>query len=319
MRVGIVVGGLILPYFRATAVARLRAYDVIELFAYDFDIVVELFVPGRRYDIVIFEKTFTEKWLAAAVRLKRKGVVILLDVNVDYFSRSTPRVDDDVRRVAMEFANIASGVIVPSERLSDDLRARGVHDNIMYVPEPIPERYFTMNTRTFRKVPRLIWCGYYKKAAELLLIQKHLQQVQDTFGAALVVISDRDPNLDLGSYQFIHYRERSIVRDLSRGDLFIAPRQLNHPYKFHHTFSKIGLPMAVGLPVMASAVPSYLASPALICRTDKDWQETLDAVYMGRVDFYGISQEGSEFCRQEFSWDRVRRYYLDVFRSLGMI
>lgn len=316
LRVGIVLSGALLPYSRATAVARLRVYDVIEMFAADSDVAVELCLPGRRYDLVIFEKTFTPQALELARKQKHQDIKVLLDVNVDYFSKSTPRVTDSMYKMAQEFAKVADGIIAPSERLVEELQQRQVHPWITYVPEPIPDRYFEQEKKDFAAVPRLIWCGYHGKASELMVIADAIQAVQERYSATLTIISDRDPQLEFVKYVFIPYRERTVAKELAKADVFIAPRRFDQPYKFHHTFTKIGLPMAVGLPVIASPMPSYKAAPAIFCSTDKEWQVALEHLYKGQLDLQGLSVRGREYCQQEFSWDRVRQYYIDLFRSL---
>ena len=319
MRVGIVLSGVILPYLRATAVARLRVYDVIEMFANDSRTAVELYLPGRRYDVVIFEKMFTPRALSLAHALRRRGTRVLLDVNVDYFSRTTPRVTDEVYRNAHQFAKAADCIIVPSERLQKELRDRNVHSRIEYIPEPLPDRYFTQQKTSFSKVPGLIWSGYHEKAAELMVIEEHIRGIQKKYGASLILISDRDPGLASIPYQFIPYRERSVAVDLAQGDVFIAPRRFDQPYKYHHTFTKIGAPMAVGLPVFASPLPSYLSSPAVQCHSDDEWHISFENLYAGRMDLAGLSQRGREYCQKEFSWERVRTYYDNLFRSVVTI
>lgn len=316
VRVGIVLSGFILPYMRATAVARLRVYDVIEIFATSREVAVELYFPERRYDAVIFEKTFDGRAYNMARILKQRGTKIILDSNVNYFSDSTPRVTPYVAERAHAMAGLADAIIVPSQQLAITLREMLKHRNIKYIPEPIPERYLHQPKVSFTPTPRLVWCGYHKKGYELESIAHELARVRDTYGAELTVISDKDPRPRIGPYQFLPYRERAIAQNLTLADVFIAPRVLDQAYKYHHTFSKIGLPMACGLPVIASPVPAYRNSPAILCNTMQDWQTAFDNLYTGNIDLVNLSQRGKEYCRKEFSWERVRTYYSELFQSL---
>ena len=315
IRVGVVLPGFILPYLRATAVARLRVYDVIEMFVGSSDFLVELYVPWRHYDVVLFEKSFTFSALALARKLKSRGVKIILDVNVDYFSGITPRVTDRVRSIAHDFSLVTDAIIAPSLSLVSFMREAKIHNKIEYIPEFLPDRYFSQDEKIFSSVPKLVWCGYREKAYELMAVKKQLEYAMHKYGASLLLISDANPKVAIDSYEFIEYRERTIVSDILRADVFIAPRYLDLAYKNHHTFTKIGLPMSIGLPVIASPVPSYLESPAIICN-DHDWGFVFDRLYSGDFDFSELARLGQEYCAREFSWERGRRYYSELFHSI---
>lgn len=316
LRIGILLPGFILPYAYATAVARLRVYDVIEIFAEHPNFVFELYQPWRRYDAVIFEKSFTLNALNLAQKLKSKGTRVILDVNVNYFSKETPRVTDSMHKFAHQFASTADAIITPSQHLTEELKHAKINSNIRYIPEPIPDRYFIQEKTKFNKTPELVWSGYHTKAQELEEISDVLKNVQAKYDVKVTLISDKDPQIDIPGYTFVRYREKTIVSELIKRDVFIAPRQFDMAYKYNHTFTKIGAPMAIGLPIIASPMPSYLKSPALICNNRDEWSCIFDKLYKGYIDLQDLSQKGRTYCRSEFSWKQVREYYTDLIASL---
>ena len=101
-----------------------------------------------------------------------------------------------------------------------------------------------------------------------------------------------------------------------KGDIFLAPRILTDPYNLGHSFTKIGYPMAVGLPVVASPVPSYLKSPAVICDNDDCWFENIKNL----IDDYNLrnhlGNKGISYCKLNFSKKVLMKKYLEIFNKI---
>jgi hypothetical protein len=158
-------------------------------------------------------------------------------------------------------------------------RARQAHPRVEYIPDSVDRAHFRHTRPPGPGWPlTAIWCGYSVKAGELEPVLAHL----DKRGIGLVVVSDARPALP-GPFTFVRWRHARAPADLLRGDFAVAPRDLDHPYNHGHSFFRIGVFLAQGVPVLAGPVPSYaeVLTPdvdGLVCASDADWQASLDRI-----------------------------------------
>ena len=109
----------------------------------------------------------------------------------------------------------------------------------------------------------------------------------DKRGIPLVVVSDAKPALSI-PFEFVRWRHATAPRDLLRGDVCIAPRDVDNAYNRGHSFFRIGVFLAQGVPVIAGPVPSYAevlrpGDNGLVCATGPEWDAALDAVMEDRA------------------------------------
>jgi translation initiation factor 2 alpha subunit (eIF-2alpha) len=74
--------------------------------------------------------------------------------------------------------------------------------------------------------------------------------------------------------------------------------------------------MAVGLPVIASPLPAYQSSPAILCENKEEWQKALLDIFEGRIDLEKVTSEGKAFCEKDYGVEKVKEAYNDMFNHL---
>lgn len=92
----------------------------------------------------------------------------------------------------------------------------------------------------------------------------------------------------------------------------IAPRPMEGIERLSHSNTKIAYPMAVGLPVAASPVPSYLDSPAVICRSEEEWYRELTYLINDMSRRKEIGESGRQFIREHYSLEHLGKIYKNM-------
>lgn len=318
-RVGFMIGRRPAGYHQVMASTRLRAYDVIRS-PLQKKYHLELYKPWRRYDLLIFQKNFNPDALAFAQRAQQKGTKIILDINVNYFDASFLTsayryLHDDI----MRFTELADSIITPSPFIRTYANRLFPHKRIVVIPEMIVEQFFSVRKKPPLRPTTLIYSGYAAKAPEVHLIEKNLQNLGRQQTVTLLCICDSDPQLRLSgiNYRYVKYRQARIHRQLLAGDIAIAPRDLRNAYNRGHSFTKIGYPMAVGLPVVASPVPSYHGSPAIVIDDfGSGWERALRRLLEDPAYYREISARGVRYCAEHYSAASVARRYDTLLQQL---
>jgi hypothetical protein len=319
LRVGFITPR-IRPYYWTMASTRIRVYDVIRALRKTTTLRVGLYMPFRRYDIVVFQKVFSEQAYTQACSLKDSGTRIVLDINVNYYDVVSKKILPSQRDAIIRFTHICDAVIASTHHIAKEVKALFPHIRVVVIEESIHEKYFSRkkDIQNTRQEITLIWSGYCAKAKELTLLRDVCEEVFRERPFRICIISDKDPCIDMGSVpvSFQRYRERDITSLLLQGDVFIAPRDLNESYNHGHSFTKIGVAMALGLPVCASPIPSYEGSPALLLHTKEEWRECLSEIMVGGKCMQEIADKGVQYCKERCGMEHIAAQYLAFFRTL---
>jgi glycosyltransferase involved in cell wall biosynthesis len=291
------------------------------------DLHYELFRPWRRYDAIVFLKSMGGACLTLARRLKKEGLKILFDANVDYLTTAEgtfyyegmapteAQRQDALAMMAMADAVIADSEYIAGKCLAYQERVEWIPDNVKMSLVPLGRPKKKRNRLT------VLWSGVSFKIFELLLIAPLLQAHAHHIHLILVTdnwagvercfepyrrqIKDLLSSLD---HEIIPFQSiEQLLSVYTCGDVFVSPRFLNNTYNMGHTEWKITLPMACGLFVLASPQPSYQTVNARsegkglrICHDMEDWSREMDALISHKID---LDEEGSRG-RQV-----VKRYY----------
>lgn len=323
-RVGFVLSVWPTPYYgRIMASTRLRVYDVINNFRSSDEYFVELYKPWKRYDIVIFQKKFDEKALQLAQKLKQQGTKVILDINVNYYDKTILGVlkkDESINHPKiLKFTKIADGVITSTDYIKGYARRFFPEKNIVTIPENITNNFFSLQKKILTDSPlRLLYVGYAVKAPEILDIQAVLQKLRKKYDFSLILICEKNPNLSIPGIDiaFHPYQQKHIHQQMLEGDIFIAPRDLTQSYNLGHSFTKIGYPLSIGLSVVASEVPSYVGSPAVLCKNETDWYNNLNLLLEDAKLRLTLRDKGIAYCQKHFSESVTRERYERFFQSL---
>lgn len=303
------------PYWNVMASTRIRCLDIIR-FLKTLDIKTGLYRNSGNYDIVIFQKSFSAEHYELAKRLSAAGTRIILDINVNYFLKEgeTAQVSEKQIKDLHRFLELTDTVLVSSHYLKSV--ADKFHTDIRYIPEHISTVGFHPPNRRSNPI-KLLYCGYALKAGDVLLIEDVLQELSKEYDFEFIFVCEKDPALKLPvKTSYIKYRHKNLVKILRLGDIKIAPRNLDNSYDLGHSFTKIGYPMSVGLPVVASPVPSYKGSPALLAATKEEWLNYLKLLIVNPTEYLSLSQKGISFVKENFSLKKIGHMYIELFESL---
>lgn len=315
-RVGFVVPG-IASYSRVTASTRIRVYDVIQAFEGGSHFQLELFRPFRSYDIVVFLKTYDKAAYRLAEKLQSKGTKVIFDCNINIFESGSRYATNLQREEGTRFATISNAVITNSPYTASVLKSLFPHKEIDFIGESIHADYFRHSAKKSSPM-ELIWVGYHHKADALYMIKEVLLEQFEQHAFSIKIISQENPNLDLGKIPVVFepYQHNQITRQLSGATAFLAPRDLSDAYNLGHSFTKIGVAMAAGIPVIASPIPSYKGSPAIICHTQKEWRTVLQSLFDNTLDLENLQLTSRRYCHENFDIHKVVQAYRCLFEQV---
>ncbi|MBU1077448.1 MAG: hypothetical protein KKH98_09160 [Spirochaetes bacterium] len=310
--------GWIIPekasYRKAMASTRIRVYDIIKGLK-KYHIWSGLYKSYLSYNIVIFQKAFSSKYLQIALELKEKNTKIIFDINVNYIDFDKTFVTGKQKKDIKEMLKISDFVITPTKYLADVYRK--FHHQVYVIEEMIDDRFFSVKKKhKNNKSVNLLYCGYAIKAQDLNLIKDVLKKIYSQYKTGLILICDKDPCLDIIPYTFVKYNINKLHKLFLLGDIKISPRDLTRKYNLGHAFTKIGYPMAVGLPVVASPVFSYKESPAILCNTIKEWKNSLEQLILNERIRNDLAYKGINYVRNNYTERVITRKYIQLFKKV---
>lgn len=203
-------------------------------------------------DICLFFRVVKENTIKIASDLKKRGkkIVYLLDVN--YLARSgvsewLNQVSDENIRNSHSFCEISNLVLCSPSYLVEEVQKHGYSS--AYWPPGIDNRHFRAKKEINLSQPVLVWCGHAFKA-ELL------DEIMSVVGSKLLIIAEREPGIGF-PFRFEKWKYKKVPSYLVQADIGIAPRTVDNSYNKGHSFFKILIYLAAGLPVLAAPLPSY--------------------------------------------------------------
>jgi len=303
-------------YWQVMASTRLRCYDVMR-FLNNNHFIAELYNKEHKYELVIFQKCFKNEHIKLAKSLKRKGIIVILDMNVNYIDKDSnsefvTKEQNENIRIMLGFAD---HLLVSSPMLAQIYSK--FHSSIYIIEEGISSNFFTVKKHHVKKdLIYLLFCGYSVKAKEILNIRDVLVQLHKDFGIKILYITDKDPEIKFIPYRFLKYDQKNLPSLLLQGDIKIAPRDLKNPYNLGHSFIKVAYPMAVGIPAIASPVPSYINRNVILCDSGKEWFDSLSMLINNSKlrEFYG--EKGRDFVKSNFSASKIGNDYIRLLNYL---
>lgn len=306
------------PYNRVIASTRIRAYDIINFInTSSTGFISSLYRKYSYYDIVVFQRVFKKRFQDLAAFLKKKNIKVVFDINVNYVSENitrnstvTDQQKDDVKRMI----SLADSVITPTKYLYNIYKK--YHDNVVLIEESISKRFYDYcKEHADGNIVKLIYCGYAIKAQELKPIA-HILKKQYAKKINIITICEQDPKLDFLEYEYVYFDYAKLPEILLKGDICIVPRDLTVEYNLGHTFTKIGYPMSVGLCVLASPVPSYRGSPAVVCNNPDEWENNLSDLITNVEKRRYLAKLGRAYCMNNYSLEVIGEKYIEYFNKI---
>lgn len=262
--------------------------------------------------IAVFLRRWNKEDQTTARNLKIKGVKIILDTPVNYFSKQNlPAFDGDVRNHFKSFAEIADIILCPSLYIEEFGRKEGY--KTLCIEDSIDLNHFCCRKNYAKNpIPVLIWSGVSVKAGDLNFLAEIINQHK----CPVIIISDIKPDLDF-NFEFIKWDYNSFPHDIIKGDIAVFPRLLDNEYDLGHSFFKIGVFLAQHIPVICTPLPSYKRilneSNSISMKTPdiESWEKAISSVCSGEKIF--------NFERNpitDFSTEKIAGKYKQIFSDL---
>ncbi len=301
-------------YNLAMASTRLRCYDVINYLT-RHGVEAEKYDGSKDYDIVIFQKAYSEKYRKMAERIKGKGTVVILDMNINIIERfgefpveQPDQHTEDIKKMLP----VADYILVSAQNLLEVYSK--YHSSVLCIEENVTDNFFKVKKHhKGTEGLKLLYSGYSHKAGELQNIKDVIKTLHKETGATVLAVCEKDPGLEGIVYEYKHYDQAILPEILLEGDIKIAPRDTGNSYNLGHSFNKVAYPMSVGIPAVASPVPSYLNREVIICRNDEDWYRELKNLISspGLRNYYGL--RSMNFVKANFSHNVIGKQYIELF------
>lgn len=303
----------ICTYDKAMASIRMRCYDIIS-FLKKNQVSAELYKPWKKYKVVIFTKTRDDKAVNTAKKLHESGVKVIFDAYCEFIADET-RNQEKERINILKIVAMADYLITCSVEQQIDFKK--YHNQVALIPESVHDNFFSVKKEHVKtdKIT-LVYCGYSKKAKDTLCIIEELKWLQQKYDCNLLYICEKNPELADLRYDYIKYEQSKIHKQLLLGDIMIAPRPMEGIENLAHSFSKVAYPLSVGLPTVASPVPSYLNTPVIICREADEWLNTLSELITDPEYRQRAGASGRDYVYQMLSLNVIGNQYKRIIEEL---
>ncbi|MDX6478869.1 MAG: hypothetical protein QOG29_1456 [Gaiellaceae bacterium] len=286
----------------------------------------EMYLPDRRYDVVVFVKAMDDRARGERERVQQAGAKTVFDANVNYYEvwgdYHLPNTEptDEQRAAAVEMTKQADAVVADSTYILDVVKP--LNDQAVWIPDNVDLRLFRRPRKHRAGTPvRLVWSGRSTKAQPLTLLADVGAALR---GFELLVVSDREPP-ELAALRGVlptsyeRFDLRRYARTLRTCDVIISPKRLVNGYELGHTEWKITLGMAAGLPAIASPQRSYVEALAdgggIVADSPQEWTAALDVLRdAGRRSELGA--RAREIVEERYSTPVVARRYGEFLLSL---
>ncbi len=299
-------------YDKVLASTWIRCLQLIPYLA-TLSVVSQVNTWDKKTQIAIFLRRWGVKEQTLAEELKRKGVKIILDTPVNYFSsQDVPPFRDGVRDQFISFADIADFIFCPSPYTEQFGRKKGYHTVCMEDSIDLKHFRYRKEESMRNDKPELIWSGVSVKAGDLNFIAPAIRLNR----WPVTIISDKSPDLDF-DFSFIRWRYRSFPKDILKGNIGVFPRTTDNEYVMGHSFFKIGVFLAQHVPVICSPVPSY---NQVITELNAISIKELDQeLWEQSINFILSEERGVNFDENpvyDFSTEKMATRYRTVFTRL---
>jgi len=166
--------------------------------------------------------------------------------------------------------------------------------------------------------PVIGWTGTFSNLKYLNIVLPVLQRLQQKFNFTFIVIADKDPELPLKRYQFIHWQRDTETDDLLRMHIGLMPL-----YDDAFSNGKCGFKaiqyMALGIPAVVSpvGVNSVIVNDGVngfVCNTEEEWEKRLTELLTDSELRKRLGEEARRKIVREYSIKNTRADFIRLFQ-----
>ena len=280
-------------------------------------------------DLAIFVRRQDTTDYELAKRLKKRNINLIFDLCVNYFvESSTP---GNLKPVTKEhitncvrMTNLCDAVFCASMNIKDS--AKRFNKKSYYLPDSVDGKHFKYikNEKDFlKKKIRAVWAGTTEKANEIL----EYMDILNELNISLRIISEKRPKsfghplfFSPNKAYFSKWKYETFPRTMLKGEFAFAPRSISEPYNRGHSFFKIGIFLSVGIPVIASPIPSYKEliyknNCGRICETKNDFRKTIKSICSNRQRLVYWSKS-AQLIMNKYTTSEISRKYIEFFEKI---
>jgi hypothetical protein len=289
------------------------------------------------YSIVIFQKAYAEKDIELASLLREKNIKVFFDLCDNHFYNpdGSPELAERAERLK-KMVSLADEIIVSNEGLGEltgrpftvigDMLETSIHT---WISRRILKPFYSVLPKPRL---RLVWFGSSGSEAprfgmiDLQKIIPDLNAINKKISLQLSVISNSKAKYLLYTAgaefptDYYQWNKRTFPYQMVRNDITLIPIEVN-PFTFCKTNNRPVLSMLLGLPVIATRIPSYEGLSEFVLF--ENWQQNIERYATNPALREKHVQEGYHFIMKNFNnqviiqhWIKlIEKYKADVWRK----
>jgi glycosyltransferase involved in cell wall biosynthesis len=163
------------------------------------------------------------------------------------------------------------------------------------------------------------WIGSHSTLPYLQLIEPVLQRLEQKYKFRVLIIADRQPELELKSLVFRKWRRETEVQDLLQLNIGLMPLPDTEWAKGKCAFKALQY-MALGIPAVASGVGANRqavvnGTTGYMCDTEQEWYEHLEELLLNPETRARMGEAGKKWVQAHYSLQAHRPAFLRLFSS----
>lgn len=284
-----------------------------------------------RADVVVFQKAYGDRQLAAAARLRRTGAAVVFDLCDNHFHNPNgdPTLAERASRLG-RMVRLADLVTVSTPSLATLVD----HPNVVVIDDAVEAVQPATDVSLARQMPRLVWFGNAGSPAEaygmreLGRIVGELRAVAERRLFELVVVSNSEAafaehaaDRDVPA-RYVAWSTASVSRELWAADIALLPVTAN-PFTVCKTGNRVVTALLHETAVVAGRIPSYEEYAPFI--RFEDWAANVEAYLADPMQRAASVSAARTYIAGRFppghladQWDGALRHAIDL-RTLGSV
>ncbi len=205
----------------------------------------------RKYDVAIVFRKSKPKYLKIIKYLKLLSKRVYFDTCINIFSLHE-EIGPERLATAYKIAKTAHGIICASHRIAEHAKPHA--HNVYVMEDPINLRHFNHIKENINfDSPVFGWSGVGAKSVFLNRYANHIS------GRIILISEPQIEKVTLNfQFEYVRWNYEAFPDELLRCDVALLPRDYNDPYNDSHSSFKALVFAVLGIPIIASKVPSYV-------------------------------------------------------------
>lgn len=300
LRIGLFVTSLERDYNKTPASYWIRILQMMEYYRLSG---AEVYLNNyfKFYDVAIVFRKAKPKYFYIIRYLKLISKIVSFDTCINIFS-THEEINAKRLTYAFKIAKLTDGLICASHRIAE--HARPYAKNVYVMEDPINIFHFKVQKSNINfEAPIFGWSGV---GAKSVFLNKYAAEIS---GKILIISEPQIKKYSLNfNYEYIQWNYKSFPEDLLKCDIALLPRDYNDHYNDSHSSFKALVFASLGIPIIASKVPSYL-----------ELAKFYDGIVFLEEYNYNIQNCINALRTKDLSSERIREHYSCGNQAEGLL